>query len=122
MRVLAILSALALAACAGGEGQQTQLETFQVVGGQQRFVVDILDQGQGVRQIVVSSAGYRGLQRDDAAAAFVAAQQAGEQARCGEGQGVRVLPDSAFFIDETQAAGGLNRGAAAWRFRGRCGG
>lgn len=110
-----------LAACGSGDQNAGSLETFEIVGGQQRYQVDLFDQGKGIRHIIVSSVGYRGLLQTDAATAFAVASQAGEQSECANGKGVRVLPDSGLFIDQNRA-GALTRGGAAWQFKGRCGG
>lgn len=108
-----------LAACGGGQGGS--LQSFEIVGGQQRYLVDIFDQGEGVRDIVVSSQGYRALQQSDASVAFSVAQQAADRIPCANGQGVRVLPSTGFFQDDSRS-GALSRGGAFWQFKGRCGG
>jgi len=98
------------------------LQTVEVLGGRQRYFVDIVDQGGGVRHLIVRAAGYRGFDRSEGDVAYDAAQRAGAVIDCGEGRGLRVLPDTALFIETDQSSGALARGQPVWRFKGRCGG
>lgn len=116
---------IALAGCAPeGERERVQrgLETFEISGGPQRYLVDILDEGNGRRQIIVSSAGYRGLDRGEGSRALGVASQAAERAQCNGGQGVRVLPDTAIYYERDEGFNALGRSSNTWQFKGICGG
>lgn len=119
----ASIPVLLLSACGGGEGE-SRLETIEVTGGQQRYLVDFYDRGAGQRQILVSSAGYRGMDRSEGNVAFQVASQAGERAVCANGQGVRVLPDTANFVPQSDGFSPIANasGGNVWQFRGVCGG
>ena len=119
MRFIGVLAIGLLAGCASG-GKST-LQTVEVTGGQQRYVVDFIDQGGGVRHIVVSSLGYRQMDRAEGELAFRMASQAAEVASCANGKGVRVLPETAIFQESDRSQGALARGGAVWQFKGRCG-
>ncbi|MEM7238019.1 MAG: hypothetical protein AAF501_09370 [Pseudomonadota bacterium] len=118
----AAIGLVLLAGCGDGERVQRGLETFEISGGPQRYLVDILDEGNGQRQIIVSSAGYRGLDRGEGTRALSVARQAAEKAQCNTGQGVRVLPDTAIFYEKDQGFSALGRGSNSWQFKGLCGG
>ncbi|MEM7178385.1 MAG: hypothetical protein AAF503_11840 [Pseudomonadota bacterium] len=116
---------LLLSACAEGGGKgDGRLETIEVTGGQQRYLVDFFNRGGGERQILVSSAGYRGLDRSEGNLAFQVASQAGQRAACADGQGVRVLPDSATYVPQSDGFSPIANasGGNVWQFRGVCGG
>ncbi|MBY8975329.1 hypothetical protein KHP62_05905 [Rhodobacteraceae bacterium NNCM2] len=127
MRSIHILlaSALIVAGCATKEERQAagkRLETVEVAGGPQRYIVDFYDQGNGQRLILVSSAGYRGLDRGEGELAFRVATQAGERSDCGDGKGVRVAPETANYVEQDRGFNALSRGGAVWQFKGYCGG
>ncbi|MEL6478044.1 MAG: hypothetical protein AAFR17_12030 [Pseudomonadota bacterium] len=120
-RGFAALALMALASCGpAGEGPPA-LQTVEVTGGQQRYVVDFVDQGGGLRHIVVSSLGYRQMDRAEGELAFRMAAQAAEVVSCANGQGVRVLPETRVFQETDRSQGALSRGGAIWQFKGRCG-
>ncbi|MEM9100609.1 MAG: hypothetical protein AAGC79_19050 [Pseudomonadota bacterium] len=122
-RVFAVLLALGLAACANTEGaKDARVETFEISGGPQRYLVDVLDRGQGNRTLVVRSAGFRGLDRGEGELAFRVAGQAAAQVECGGGKGIGLIPESARYQDETANVGPGTRGRNVWIFQGKCGG
>lgn len=127
MRVKCVMfaAALGLTAC-GGENSNPNagksLETFEISGGPQRYIVNIFDQGSGRRQITVKSAGYRGLDRGEGELALRVASQAAERANCGNGKGVRILPETALYQDRNEGFSALSRGGNIWQFTGMCGG
>ncbi|MEM7509093.1 MAG: hypothetical protein AAF415_20425 [Pseudomonadota bacterium] len=116
----AVAFVVLLAACGGGDGD-IKLRTVEVVGGQQRYAVDFIDQGGGVRHIVVNSLGYRSIDRSEGALAYRIASQAADTIQCANGRGVNVLPETAIFQESDRSQGALSRGGAIWQFKGRCG-
>ena len=111
-----------VAACSGEPREASlSLQSVEVTGGQQRYVVDFFDQGEGVRHIQVSSLGFRQIDRAEGQLAYRMALQAAEVVVCGQGKGVRVLPETALFQETDRSQGALSRGGAVWQFKGRCG-
>lgn len=116
----AVIGVLLVAAC-GSSADGSKLQRIEVAGGQQRYVVDFIDQGGGVRHIVVNSLGYRSLDRSEGGLAYRVASQAADTIQCANGQGVNVLPETAIFQESDRSQGALSRGGAIWQFKGRCG-
>ena len=131
---VAVLCALGLAACSGGErqpGEQAQpqivgssgegsnLERFEVRAQGRLMTVQIFNRGGGARAIAVSARSYRGIDRADGQLALEAAYQAGRQVDC-SGQPVRVLPETGIF-QEAGRRSAFTTGESAWIFQGRCG-
>ncbi|MEM0924059.1 MAG: hypothetical protein AAGI13_13505 [Pseudomonadota bacterium] len=120
-RVGAAVLVTALTACSGDTGGPPALQSVEVTGAQQRYVVDFIDQGGGLRHIVVSSQGFRQMDRAEGELAFRMASQAAEVVACANGRGVRVLPETRIFQESDRSQGALSRGGAVWQFKGRCG-
>ncbi|MEM8792092.1 MAG: hypothetical protein AAGE80_10775 [Pseudomonadota bacterium] len=122
-RFAVLTVAAALMGCAGdGSGGSARIETFEISGGPQRYLVDVLDQGQGNRMLIVRSAGFRGFDRGEGDLAFRVAGQAAAQAQCAGGRGIGLIPSSARFQDETANLGPGTGGRNVWIFQGKCGG